>query len=210
MLGWRGLLTAVTLATVGCASEARPAEKPEAPRRAPATVVRPSLMPSTQLSCSNLFGDVAMSTSLGLEVTSVHGTERVPGANAVCSIRAAELPTKKEERARERAHHVRAGDELCEVRVFCTAIYDPAAEAQRCTGADQAFSHDVGKATCVRSFRNDRHTVTFLDDDAGCRVEVFEGARIKGVDAALRCAHAAADQLFEQKLADVGSGVATR
>ena len=191
----------------GCASKSRQAphegEVSTAQKnidRQSSVALRPTLAAGKLVWCGALFDDASVSSELGLNVTTTVSTDVVPGASAVCSFSVTSPETAKDARALRREHKLKTGDEYCQVQVFCSGIYSAEREAARCVESGGTVRNEAEGTLCLKSFRRNRHSVSLLDADSRCRLEILEGLSVFGEGPVLACAKAARAELGPEKL----------
>ena len=94
------------------------------------------------------------------------------------------------------------GDEICQLKVYCSYDYDIAAAKKKAEAGGQACTTDIGDLTCVQQVQagaDYRYVVTVLDPDAKCRY-IISPTTITEQAPMMACAKAFVEQITKEKL----------
>jgi hypothetical protein len=159
-------------------------EKLVRPDASTANVVKISstTRPGEKIACAKIIDPVAFAPMIGeAEVTLQDGTAGgEQEATSVCSIRKTGkvLSEKEQERLQTQTGFklgVQAGDEICQLRMFCAYHYDIADAKKQMEAQGQICTSEIGDLTCVNKVQAGaeyRHVVTVLDGESKCRYVV--------------------------------------
>jgi hypothetical protein len=167
--------------------------------------IRTTVPYGKQVSCDKLLDAAKLSPALGETdpVTIVDLKQTDHEAAAVCSIRkGGKAPTAAEQAKKLEKNGlllgVLPGDEICQLRAYCSFPYDVAAEKKRVEATGETCSEgDIGDLTCIKSIPvgpKDRTIVTVLDGDAKCRYTISPTTLVDAEPMKL-CARTFVDQL---------------
>jgi hypothetical protein len=179
----RSLLVAGTLALAACPKDdmGSAGEKLVRPDASTANVVRivSTTKPGEKIACDKIIDPAKFAPMIGeAEVTLEDGTAKgEQEATSVCSIRKTGkvLSAKEQERLQTQTGFklgVQAGDEICQLRMFCAYHYDIADAKQKMEAQGQTCNSEIGDLTCVQQVQagaDYRHVVTVLDGETKCR-----------------------------------------
>jgi hypothetical protein len=162
-----------------------------------------------KVACAKILDPVGIAAALGeAEVTisdSTQGGEQE--ATSVCSIRKTGKVLNEKEQAKlgEKTGFkigVQPGDEICQLRAYCSYPYDIAEEKKKAEAGGQICNTDIGDLACtnqVQAGADYRYVITVLDPDARCRymvapTTITEEAPMKA------CAKVFVEQITKEKL----------
>jgi hypothetical protein len=216
------LLAATAIAIAACgggenagAEEARREAAAEAARKKAAEPkqtgpkVTPPVPGRAKLQCSQVIDDAKFTTALG-EATPivVTASKSEPETAASCSlIRGGKRPSEAEQKAILKTKGrlgVLAGDEVCNVSVFCWTIEDPDRFMAKCKQDKDQDDSSLGFRACVHivpTGEDDVKRFRFFDDDTRCIIQVRGGPSNVDNDLIGKCAKTAHDLIGPQQIA---------
>lgn len=183
-------------------NEKKPTEKP-------ANVVElKTLVPyGVKIPCAKLLDPVKIGTALGMQVTITDDSAGEKEPTSICGIKLAGEPLTVAEQekifnTKDMKIGVQPGDEICQIKAFCSDAYNPDDTKAFCTKRGFTVSTEIGDMTCVQAVQAGdqyRYIVTALDPDTRCRFEVSpvtitEEAPMK------KCAQAAVETVGPENL----------
>jgi hypothetical protein len=204
------------LAAAGCskganqgAEEARKQaeaeQKAKEARGEVAKKISPPVPGDAKLACANVLKPDLVKQVLGeaedVTIVDAKGPAAEGDAAATCEIRRGgkRLTTKEQEAKlkKEPRLGVMAGDEICNIALFCSTIEDGERFKKRCLDSkDNKIDDTLGFSTCLRIIMtgaNDVNSYRFFDDDTKCIFQVRAGASNVDNDLIGKCAKAAHD-----------------
>jgi hypothetical protein len=162
-----------------------------------------------KVACAKILDPVAVAAALGeAEVTISDTTEAgEKEATSICSVRKTGkvLSEKEQEKLGQKEGFkigVQPGDEICQLRAYCSYTYDIADAKKKAESMGQTCSTDIGDLTCIQEVQagaDYRYIVTVLDPDAHCQYKISP-TTITTKEPVLACAKAFVDQISKEKL----------
>ena len=179
-----------------------------------AVKIKTAVKGGTRIACEKLFNVEQMTTLMAEELPisfQDHTDKEDMTATAVCSVRRGGevMDQKKQQEIAKKTMKlgVLAGDELCNVGVYCAI---PANEKQlkdKCKKdmekGNWKDNEAIGVYSCVRitpKGPNDSFTYRFIDSDSRCVMSVRGGPSVNEETEVQKCAKAAADLLTPESL----------
>lgn len=157
----------------------RPEPKPTS---RPANVVKvTTLVPYGQkVPCASLIDPAKFGAALGMELSLVDKSAGEMDPTAVCGLKLVGKPV--DEATQERLLKKNAdrlgvlpGDEVFQLRFFCSEAYSPESSKQVCDKKGWEVTYDAGDLLCIQRVQagpRDRHVAHVLDPDTKCRYEI--------------------------------------
>ncbi len=162
-----------------------------------------------KVACAKILDPVAIAAALGeAEVTISDATQTgEKEATSICSVRKTGkvLNEKAQNKLMEKEGFkigVQPGDEICQLRAYCSYSYDIADTKKKAEAMGQACNTDIGDLTCVQQVQagaDYRYVVTVLDPDSKCRY-VISPTTITEQAPMMACAKAFVEQISKDKL----------
>lgn len=162
-------------------------------------------IPCDRLLVAEEFGG-AIGEEQPVEIRDVTSTDK--DATAVCSIvRGGEkLDIKAQEKivAKQGRLGVIAGDEICNIGLYCWYAADEAALKERCASMGDSDNNALGVYACVRTVQqgaDDVYSYKFMDADTKCTLQVRGGASLVDDMKVQACARTAMQQIGPAQIA---------
>jgi hypothetical protein len=162
-----------------------------------------------KVACDKILDAAATATALGeAEVTISDSTMAgEKEATSICSVRKTgkALTDKEQAKLMEKEGFkigVQPGDEICQLRAYCSYPYDIAETKKKAEAMGQACNTDIGDLSCVQQVQagaDYRYVVTVLDPDSKCRY-VISPTTITTQEPMLACAKTFVEQITKEKL----------
>lgn len=184
----RGLLVAIAAlaAALGCKDDPGSREEvgkpPPRPTETPANVVKvETLVPYGQkVPCSKLIDAAKFGATLGYELTLVDKSAEETEPTAICGLKLGGKPLSEAEQKKifnKNNYNVGVlpGDEIFQIRFYCSDAYLPNDTRKYCEKQGWEISTEIGDLTCVQKVQAGefyRHVVHVLDPDTKCKYEV--------------------------------------
>jgi hypothetical protein len=159
--------------------------------------------------CAKILDPAAVAAALGeAEVTINDTTESgEKEATSICSVKKTGkvLTAKEQEKLGSKEGFkigVQPGDEICQLRAYCSYNYDIADSKKKAEAMGQTCSTDIGDLTCIQEVQagaDYRYIVTVLDPDSKCQYKVSP-TTITTKEPMLACAKAFVEQISKEKL----------
>jgi hypothetical protein len=221
--------TALALAACGKGENAgaeeakRQADQEQKQKQTSATVAKkltPPVPGQAKLPCSQVIDATKFAQVLGetlpLTVVEAKPEQHDPDAAASCSlIRGGKHSGDSEQKSMIKKNGklgVLAGDEICNVQVYCWTIEDPDRVHKKCEADKGAKVDDtLGFDVCMRIVAegaDDVKTFRFYDDDTKCLIGVRGGPSNVDNDLIGKCAKAAHDLIGPAQIAVSAGGAA--
>jgi hypothetical protein len=181
------LAAALLAALAGCPkNEPSSLEDPEPVKKADTSNVikiETTVPYGKQVPCTQILDAARLTEELGEAdpVVILDTKEGDREATAVCSVRrGGKALTEAEQKKRLQKNDLElgamAGDEICQLRAYCSFSYDVAEEKKRLEGLKQScVEGEIGDLTCIHRVPigpRDRIIVTVLDPESKCRYTV--------------------------------------
>ena len=205
-MGKHMLLTA-TIVCFGCGTESVEDYNKKLKDRAPnkesaAKVIKveTAVPGGTKIPCTKLFDVAKMAEELEEKdpVTLSEHTQEEFDSTAVCSVRrGGKVLSAKEQEKRSKDTNklgVLAGDELCNIAVYCSIPADEEALRQKCKNDNMDSNDAIGVFACVKvtpKGPDDAYTYKFVDPDSRCTMRVRGGPSVNEESEVRKCARAA-------------------
>jgi hypothetical protein len=203
---------ALTIALAGCdkgANEGAEAAKKEAEKELAAKAasggvakkISPPVPGSAKLPCNQVVTAELFKQALGeVEDVTVADSKAEPDSAASCSVlRGGKRLNEGEQKAKLKKDGrlgVLAGDEICNVSMFCYTIEDPDRFRKKCAEIKDKDDDSLGFYSCVMIVAqgaDDVKRYRFFDDDTKCIIQVRGGPSNVDNDLIGKCAKAAHD-----------------
>jgi hypothetical protein len=204
---WFSILIVVgALAGAACKDDPGSAGQKEEPKptldRSNVVKIEPTVPYGKKLPCSRLLDPAKIQEKLGQEVTISDYSDKEVEPTSICSVRMAGTPPSEKEQAKLYEKNgfrigVQPGDEICQIKAFCSDPYDPAETRKTCEKKGLAVSTEIGDMTCVEQIQagaDYRYIVSVLDPDTKCRY-VISPTTIVEQAPMMACARAAVDTI---------------
>src|SRR5262245_32594361 len=173
----------LALALAGCPKDepGSAAEKVVKPDASTTNVVKieTTLPWGKKVACAKILDPVGIAAGLGeAEVTITDSTETgEKEATSICSVRKTGkvLNEKQQAKLMEKEGFkigVQPGDEICQLRAYCSYPYDIAETKKKAEAMGQTCTTDIGDLACVQQVQagaDYRYVFTVLDPDSKCR-----------------------------------------
>ncbi len=204
----RSFRVLLVVGCVACLEKDPPARQAAKPSEKKSSVVTLPVPYGKKLPCAGLLDAEKFSAALGKGVTIDDNTKSDPDATSVCQIKLSGVaPSAKDQlkmwNKNNRVLGVLPGDEMCQVTLYCSFLYDVAEQKKKCEAEGQTVSTDIGSLTCTKALEageNYRTIVSVLDPDTHCKVQVNPGPSVTEEALVKQCARAASDLIGPQSL----------
>ncbi len=187
--------------------EAETAKK-KATEPPPPPQAKPPVPGRAKLKCENVIDSAAYTEALGEKDPLVLVASKEPEAAASCSLmRGGKRPSEAEQKKllKDKGRlGVLAGDEVCNVAVFCWTIEDPDRFMKKCLEGKDQDDASLGFHACVHIVATGEADVKrfrFFDDDTRCLIQVRAGPSNVDNDVIGKCAKTAHDQIGPAQIA---------
>jgi hypothetical protein len=181
------------------------------PDASPANIVKvETTVPwGKKVACAKILDPAGIAAALGeAEVTISDSTETgEKEATSICSVRKTGKVLSEKEQAKLMQKEgfrigVQPGDEICQLRAYCSYPYDIADIKKKSEAMGQSCNTDIGDLTCVQQVQAGaeyRYVVTVLDPDSKCRY-VVSPTTITSPDPIKACAKVFVEQITKEKI----------
>jgi hypothetical protein len=206
-------LAALTFGLAGCPKD-EPGSAAEVVKKPDASTTNVIKVTTTvpwgkKVACAKILDPVGIATALGEAEVTINDLTQGGEAEAtsVCSVRkmGKALSDKEQAKLMEKEGFkigVQPGDEICQLRAYCSYPYDIAADKKKAESGGQTCNTDIGDLTCVQQVQagaDYRYVVTVLDPDSHCRY-VISPTTITEQAPMMACAKAFTEQITKEKL----------
>jgi hypothetical protein len=202
-----------TLALAGCPKDepGSAAQKLVKPDASTTNIVRvETTVPwGKKVACAKILDPAGVAAALGeAEVTITDGTDAgEKEATSICSVRKTGkvLSDKAQAKLMEKEGFkigVQPGDEICQLRAYCSYNYDIAEAKKKAEAMGQTCNTDIGDLSCVQQVQagaDYRYVVTVLDPDSKCHY-IVSPTTITDQAPMMACAKAFVEQISKEKL----------
>jgi hypothetical protein len=162
-----------------------------------------------KVACDKILDPVGIAAALGeTEVTISDASQSgEKEATSICSVRKTGKALSEKEQAKLMTKEgfrigVQPGDEICQLRAYCSYDYDIAEAKKKAEAMGQSCNTDIGDLTCVQQVQagaDYRYVVTVLDPDAKCRY-IISPTTITEQAPMMACAKVFVEQITKEKL----------